>query len=102
MYSSIADFVLYFAVSEEQLSSVISSCIDEMAGREVSLNQSTTDGGRYLLPDAEYSESEYSDIFSRINFDRLFTEEGLEEVSAAIESGERPVLIDEMICSDIG
>ena len=99
---SIADFVLYFAVSEEQLSSVISSCIDEMAGREVSLNQSTTDGGRYLLPDAEYSESEYSDIFSRINFDRLFTEEGLEEVSAAIESGERPVLIDEMICSDIG
>ena len=89
-------------ISEEQFTDVIKSCLDEMAGREVSVNQNTTDGGRYLLPDAEYSENEYSDIFSRINLDRLFTEEGLEEVSAAIESGDYPVLVDELICTDIG
>ncbi len=101
----IADFVRYFDIKEDQLVGVISSCLNETAGREVAVNQSTTDGGRYILPDAEFSSDpawkDYSDMFSRINLDRLYTEEGSEPVSAALESGEYPVLVDEMICTEI-
>ena len=99
----ISDFVSYFMITEPQLVSVIQQCMNEFVGREVSVNQSTTDGGRYILPDAEYSEAcgAYSDIFSRINLDRLYTEEGAEQLSSALESDISPVLVDELLCTDI-
>ena len=99
---SIADFAAYFALTEEQYISAVQAYVDEIAGREVALNQYTSDGGRFILPDTEFSAFGYPDIFSRVNLDILFAAEPSEDVTAAIESGEYPVLIDEMICSGFG
>ena len=99
---SISDFVTHFDISEEQLVGVVRSCLNESAGREVAVEIVESDKGRYVMPDAEYSEREFSDIFSRINLDRLYTEDGLADVMTAAGSGMRPVLVDELICSDLG
>ena len=98
---SLADFIGYFGITEDQLVDVIRSCINESADRKVTSDVVVTEGGRYVMPDSEYSQREYSGIFSRINLERLFSENGVEEIKAAEASGMRPVLVDEMICSDI-